>query len=498
MTHFCANCCAKIKKGGGFQCKKCKGVLDAFYCSKKCMQADAWRHKDECYASNYDGVDEMLAKFRKDLGPADNLTVYRCGQEPVDGKPGEFCKGFECYRKLPRKVVNEPVCEKIADRVQCAASPQGRGVKRAATEGYSCIQEYKKRFVPGNNAPARPWTCFGTTTSIMVTWLPPTASNRFAEHTYVLEQREVCDPTADPQTEPGAWEAVKEAHAGTVPSHWVQHLTTGSWYEFRVKTTGPAPEWVDKATWSEPSEPARAGYADYSCVPPTPEGLPASDFSKEEIKFFMTLDTPAKVMDYLDTVCMNHEVAEETFFSALETLRQNCGHCVEGAMLGAYILSLHGHPPLMMDMCAYEDDSHNVIPFKVDGLWGCLSVSNHASLRYRNPIYKTLREMMMSYADDYMNGKGQRSLHAYSNPYHLGVVFGPRWATRRGETWSVGQFGDFMKEYELVPIETLQKGMRNEHLRAADDMMLASTVAQREWRCPDNFDEEAARRNENK
>jgi len=332
----------------------------------------------------------------------------------------------------------------------------------------------------------------GTTTSLVLSWLPPTASTRFSHHTYSVEQRECPDPTAVSQDEPGHWQPTSEAHTGTVPSHWVQHLPTGKWMQFRVKVTGPAPEWLDNGTFSEPSEPARIGYADYSCVPPTPAGLPPSDFSAEEMRFFMTLDTPGKVQDFLDSIPMNHEVKEETFFSALETLRQNCGHCVEGAMLGAYILSLHGHPPYMMDMCAHDDDSHNIIPFRVKGKWGALSVSNHASLRYRNPVYKTIRELMMSYIDDYMNGKGERSLVGYTMPLNLAVVFGPRWATRRGEVWEIGQFGDAMKQYKLLEIEDLKQ------LRNADDMMQGSTVLQREWRCPDNFDEETARRNENK
>merc|ERR1711959_619802 len=120
------------------------------------------------------------------------------------------------------------------------------------------------------------------------------------------------------------------------------------------------------------------------------------------------------------------------------------------------------------------------------------SVSNHASLRYRNPVYRTLRELMMSYFDDYMNGKGQRSLTHYTKPLNLAVVFGPRWATRRGNVWQIGHFGDWTDVYELCSVDDLSK------VRAADDMMLSSTVLQREWRCPDNFDEDAARRNENK
>merc|ERR1719271_954768 len=100
-------------------------------------------------------------------------------------------------------------------------------------------------------------------------------------------------------------------------------------------------------------------------------------------------------------------------------------------------------------MTAHDDDSHNVVPFRVNGKWGALSVSNHSSLRYRNPVYRTVRELMMSYFDDYMNGKGERSLVAYTQPVNLAVVFGQRWASRRGNVWEIGWFGDAMKEFKL-------------------------------------------------
>lgn len=208
----------------------------------------------------------------------------------------------------------------------------------------------------------------------------------------------------------------------------------------------------------------------------------------------MTLNHPMLVQDYIDTIPMNHEVEDETCLSALDTLRQNNGHCIECVMLGAYILSLHGYAPYLMDMRADSeiDDDHIVVPFKINGHWGCLSKSNHASLRYRNPVYKTIRELMMSYFDDYMNGKGVRSLRSYSQPAHLAVVFGPDWATRRGDVFTIGEFVDCQKHYPLL------EGIDLKDIRPADEMMLATTVSQREWQCPDNFDEEAARRNENK
>jgi len=496
----CALCCTAVKPGTASRCVTCTPkYLHAFYCSPKCKKADAVRHKDECIvAAETTNGEELLAKWWKHKGGvSDSASTYNCGCEAG-------AKGFQVHRVLPQTTAVRPA------------------VKRAAEEDCQPLEDYKRRFVEGCKVCCKPWLDYASSTSLMATWLPPTASGRFALHTYTLEYREVPDPAhasenphcvqganvdiAAQQTEAGPWQRCKDRdlnsadperagsgpHTGTCPSHWLVGLTLGTWVEVRVKVTGPAPEWADNGEFSEASDAFRVGYADFSPVAVPPEGLPASKFSDAEIKFFMTLDTPAKVQDYLDAIPMNHEVAEETYLSALETLRQNHGHCVEGAMLGAYILSLHGHQPLMMDMNAHEDDSHNIIPFKVKGRWGSLSVSNHASLRYRDPVYKTLRELMLSYFNDYMNGKGQKSLEGYTMPMNLAVVFGPRWATRRGECWEIGDFGDLMKAYPLCSTDLLGE------LRLADDMMQASTVLQREWRCPDNFDEETARRNANK
>ena len=180
--------------------------------------------------------------------------------------------------------------------------------------------------------------------------------------------------------------------------------------------------------------------------------------------------------------------------SALESVRQNAAHCIEGAMLGAFVLSLHGHPPYLCDMRASSrDDDHNIAVFQwVGGRWGCLSVSNHSSLRYRNPIYRSLRELGMSYFDDYMNNAGERTLRSMSKPINLAAVFGPNWATRRGDVFNVAEFVDSVAHYKFCEQEQLAA------LRPADPWMLQTTVSLREWPPPDNFDEEQAERNLNK
>jgi hypothetical protein len=96
----------------------------------------------------------------------------------------------------------------------------------------------------------------------------------------------------------------------------------------------------------------------------------AASFTAAELALFMRLTTPALIQDFLDTIPMNHETEDDTCLSALESVRQNCAHCIEGAMLGAYILSMHGHPPYLCDMRACSrDDDHNVAVFQQAGCW---------------------------------------------------------------------------------------------------------------------------------
>jgi hypothetical protein len=239
----------------------------------------------------------------------------------------------------------------------------------------------------------KPWVSFGSSSSVVLNWLPP--GKRFdplaAPKAYSIEQR----------VDGEAWCALSEAHTGSVPAHTVRGLRFGELYQFRVGTAVPSAA-DTLIAWSEASDPTRVGFADFTDVSPTSTlSQPASGangFTAAELAFFSTLSTPALVQDYLDTIPMNHETEDDTCMSALESVRQNAAHCIEGAMLGAFILSLHGHPPMLVDLRAStRDDDHNVAVFQWAGRWGCLSVSNHSSLRWRNPIYNTVRELAMSY-----------------------------------------------------------------------------------------------------
>src|SRR3989344_5355651 len=115
-------------------------------------------------------------------------------------------------------------------------------------------------------------------------------------------------------------------------------------------------------------------------------------FTKKEIALMRKLNTPEKVQDFLNNLPFNFEKQGETLRSPILTLRARRAHCIEGALLGAYILSLHGFRPYILHLKATkEDQDHVIAPFKLGGpkgLWGALSKTNHAVLRYREPVYK--------------------------------------------------------------------------------------------------------------
>ena len=177
------------------------------------------------------------------------------------------------------------------------------------------------------------------------------------------------------------------------------------------------------------------------------------------------LNTPAKVQDFLNGLKFNFEKNGETLKSPLFTLRARKAHCLEGALLGAYILSRYCHlgfPPLILHLKTTKgDDDHVIAPFKIDGLWGALSKTNHAVLRYREPVYKNIRELVMSYFHEYFLNNGKKTLRQYSKLLNLNT-FEKDWATHRQDLWGIDEELDKIKHYDIAPKKVLKK------LRKAD------------------------------
>src|SRR5262245_60059580 len=130
-------------------------------------------------------------------------------------------------------------------------------------------------------------------------------------------------------------------------------------------------------------------------------------FSADEVALLRKLSSPRKIQDFLDTIEMNFEKDGDTCMSPRRVLRERKAHCMEGAMLAATALRLQGHPPLVIDLKSIQsDDDHIVTVFQQNGCWGAISKTNHAVLRYREPIYRSLRELAMSYFHEYFVDDG--------------------------------------------------------------------------------------------
>ncbi|OGI89780.1 hypothetical protein A2911_00780 [Candidatus Nomurabacteria bacterium RIFCSPLOWO2_01_FULL_40_15] len=182
-------------------------------------------------------------------------------------------------------------------------------------------------------------------------------------------------------------------------------------------------------------------------------------FTKKEKALMKKLNTPSRVQDFLSGVPFNFEKRGETLKSPMMTLRTKSAHCFEGALLGAYILSLHGFTPLILHLKATGDDyDHVIAPFKSLGLWGALSKTNHAVLRYREPVYKNIRELVLSYFHEYFLDNGVKTLRKYSDPLNLNS-FGKKWMLREDDLWDIDKKLDKVKHYNILQ-NVIMKNLR--------------------------------------
>jgi hypothetical protein len=126
---------------------------------------------------------------------------------------------------------------------------------------------------------------------------------------------------------------------------------------------------------------------------------------------FLALTTPDKIQGFLDRIKYREE---DTYRCPLTTMKTGKGCCFEGALLGAAALARLGHPPLIVTLFARDDDDHVLAIYKKNGCFGCVAKSIYPCLRSRQPVYRTLRELVMSYFEFYYNKKGRRTLQSFS------------------------------------------------------------------------------------
>jgi hypothetical protein len=175
---------------------------------------------------------------------------------------------------------------------------------------------------------------------------------------------------------------------------------------------------------------------------------PTYGLSPKDLRTLRALDTPVRIQRFLDALPYQYA---NTAWSPARALRERKGHCLEGALLAAAALRLHGHPPLLMDLEAVHDDDHVLALYRERGLWGSVAKSNFAGLRSRPPIYRTLRELALSYFPSYFNLRGEPSLRAYSRPVNLARLDRLGWMSSEENVWCVVDLLIAARHYAIVP-----------------------------------------------
>ncbi|MGH9838235.1 MAG: hypothetical protein ACREEM_05575 [Blastocatellia bacterium] len=167
-----------------------------------------------------------------------------------------------------------------------------------------------------------------------------------------------------------------------------------------------------------------------------------SGFDREELAVLRRLKTPEKIQQYLDDeIGYNKEKDGETCRTPRQVLRDRIAHCAEGAFFAAAALRAHGHEPLVVDLEAVRDDDHVLAVFREQGCWGAIAKSNYAGLRFREPVYRTIRELVMSYYEHYYNPAGEKTLRAFSTrPVNLRRFDRAHWMTREAYLWDICEY----------------------------------------------------------
>ncbi len=173
--------------------------------------------------------------------------------------------------------------------------------------------------------------------------------------------------------------------------------------------------------------------------------------TRSEVGLLRRLSTPDKVQRYLDALTYNVEKDGDTVRSPRRVIRDRTAHCAEGAFFAAAAFRLSGRPPLLVDLEADNDDDHVLAVYRDRGLWGSVATSKFSGLRFRGPVYRTVRELVMSYFEDYFNWDGDRTLRAYSRPLSLARFDRINWMTAEDDLWPVVEWLTVAHHTPLLP-----------------------------------------------
>ena len=186
-----------------------------------------------------------------------------------------------------------------------------------------------------------------------------------------------------------------------------------------------------------------------------------------EKKFLDKLDHPVKIQRFLDSI--NYDPIKGTG-SPRYVIKEGKANCFEGAIFGAAALENIGFKPLIVDMMAHNDDDHVIAVYKWNGHWGAIAKSNTAVLRYREPVYRSIRELVMSYFDLYMNTNGEKTLRTYTMPVNLQRFDKQGWRTTSEDLEFISEQLYSVKHHDILD----KKMIKN--LKKANPLLLKATL----------------------
>jgi len=179
-----------------------------------------------------------------------------------------------------------------------------------------------------------------------------------------------------------------------------------------------------------------------------------SEWDESELRVLKKFRSPLDVQNFLDSIKYNRDVG--ICKSPRGVLHERTAHCTEGAYFAAAALRYLAYPPLIVDLGAENDDDHLLVVFKENGLWGAVAKSNTTALRYRDPVYRSIRELVMSYFPFYFNTSGDKSLMRYSRPVNLKRFDENNWMFTSSDLHFISDYLTKTRHYDVADKQFLR------------------------------------------
>jgi hypothetical protein len=179
-----------------------------------------------------------------------------------------------------------------------------------------------------------------------------------------------------------------------------------------------------------------------------PRATPNFGMTPRELVRLRALSSPARIQRFLDD--LTYDASGRHCRSPRRVLREGQVQCLDAALFAAAALRVHGHPPLVFDLEADRDDDHVIAVYRSHGCWGALARSNYSGLRFREPVFRSVRDLALSYLESYFNLRGEKTLRRYSRPVSLARFDGRQWMTSEDDLWYVAEHLVTVRHYRLL------------------------------------------------